>query len=173
MHSRGFSLVEIMVVVAIVGVGAGIAVVNMSDQVAEARAQADGDAVAQRIQVEQRRARERMVGLRLSKGPKHVTFEDVPNCAATGANARTHDHLITTTVDLGGSSVCWEPNGAIATGGGGIDPNALFPAPPPAPAAPEIKIEAGIKRIRKRILRTTLAGPMPALRDGVLPTLND
>lgn len=168
--TKGFTLVEIMIVVAIVGVGAGIALVNMSDQVAEARAQADGDAMAQRIQVEQRAARERMVGMRLTKNVDQLDFEDVSDCSQPGANIRHHKHLSTTELAISptATSVCWDRNGQVAAAT--VTVSALHPK---GKATPELEVKGGIKRIRTRKLRTTLAGPLSAIVDNAAIPAND
>lgn len=177
--SKGFTLVEIMIVVAVVGVGAGIALVNMSEQVAEAKAQADGEAMAQRIQVEQRAARERMVGLRLKKDlTGKLEFEDVLACnKPTGFNQRYHAHLATTELNIstGATTVCWDRNGQIDTSTVTVTgPQVTAPVSGiGADDVPELDVRAGIKRIRTRKLRTTLAGPISAVVDGVAASTND
>jgi hypothetical protein len=47
------------------------------------------------------------------------------------------------------------------------------PSAPKAVAKPDLEVKAGIKRIRTRKLRTTLAGPMPASVNGAAIPAND
>jgi prepilin-type N-terminal cleavage/methylation domain-containing protein len=63
MRVRGFSFVEIAVVVAVIGIAGSIAVFAMSDQVGAAKARSDEIGMFLKLKNERNKARERMQGM--------------------------------------------------------------------------------------------------------------
>ena len=191
---RGFTLVEMMIVVAVIGIGGTVAVVNMAEQVAEARAHADAQAMFQRIRQEHRDNKERMTGLvlhasnELGTGPNNVlVFEEAINCQAIpAALPRTIHFLATTSLNIDGSKMCWnaqgEPdNGAVPDTGGGVKAGHASHGPnvpenfTTTLLANTMNISAGIKRVVTTPITVSKTGlsstPPVTASDAVVPTV--
>lgn len=118
---RGFSLLEVMVVVAVVGIGSTVAVFAMSEQVGSARSRSDRIGLALKLKTERDRARERLTGLSISRDaddPRTVIFHKpvftgLPYsrvCAHGAEVARAH--FKQARLDIGASDVlCLDENG--------------------------------------------------------------
>jgi len=63
---RGFSMLELMVVLAVVGLGSTVAVFAMSEQIGSARSRSDRIGIALKLKTERDRARERLTGVSIS-----------------------------------------------------------------------------------------------------------
>ncbi|MDP2342179.1 MAG: type II secretion system protein [Deltaproteobacteria bacterium] len=74
MRARGFSLLELMVVVAVISIGGSLAVFAMSDQVQIAKARSDEIGLFMRIKTERNAARERLRALGISMEGNEVRF---------------------------------------------------------------------------------------------------
>lgn len=72
MRARGFSMVELMVVVAVISIGGSLAVFAMSDQVSAARARSDELGVFMRLKTERNAARERLTPMGVTSGGSGV-----------------------------------------------------------------------------------------------------
>lgn len=93
MRSRGFSLLEVMVVVCVVGISGAMAVFAMSDQVVAAKSRSDEIGMFLRLKSERNNARERMRGLTVSTAddghtlvfgkPTITRVSGTTNCTAT------------------------------------------------------------------------------------------
>jgi len=78
---RGFSLVEMIVVIAVIGVSASLAGMGLSDSVADAKARADEQTIFTTIREQRAFAREKMHGLKLTTLPAnpHVLIFQAAN----------------------------------------------------------------------------------------------
>ena len=151
-RSAGFTLVELMVVVAVIGVGGGLALFNMSEQVADARAKADGHAMMERIRLEHRTAKERMTGLTLKQVDNDLVFTPAKNCKPivdpiSGLSAVTAVRFLETTklIIAGSTLYCWDEQGrprpenlpSDGGGGGGLTLKGFADSYAPDSLAPE------------------------------------
>jgi prepilin-type N-terminal cleavage/methylation domain-containing protein len=169
--SRGFTLVEIMIVVAVVGVGAGIALVNMSEQIAEAKAQADGVAMANFIRAQSRTAKEQMQAIKVRPGATSGSVVDVyavNKCSdtinpskvrATKAFLSTTKLVIVNTTD---GAFCWDRFGEPPPPSSTSTTIPRRPGQPPeaddSDGQAELQISAGIKKVTTRAIRASMAG---------------
>ncbi len=136
----GFTLVELMVVLAIAGIGGSLALVNMSEQVAVARRKADGQAMLERIRQEHRVSKERMRGMLLSPAAANeLVFQEADDCVPTpgGTELKVAFMPSTQLVLSGASAYCWDARGQPQLQ---VDP-ALPPLPVPVP----VKVKKGGK----------------------------
>ena len=146
-RSAGFTLVELMVVVAVIGVGGGLALFNMSEQVADARAKADGHAMMERIRLEHRTAKERMTGLTLKQVDNDLVFTSAKTCKPIDASAVTAVRFLETTklIIAGSTLYCWDEQGrprpenlpSDGGGGGGLTLKGFADSYAPDSLAPE------------------------------------
>ena len=121
MQQRGFSLLEVMVVVAVVGLGSTVAVFAMSEQVGNARSRSDRIGLALKLKTERDRARERLTGLSISRDnddPHTVIFHKPIFGGALGARTCIHGvevaraHFAQAKLDLPPSQpLCLDENG--------------------------------------------------------------
>ena len=78
MRMRGYTAVELVVVITVITIGGTVAVTAMSNQVEVSRARSDELGLVMRVKTERNAARERMRPLGLDKGPDgSVRFHDV------------------------------------------------------------------------------------------------
>jgi prepilin-type N-terminal cleavage/methylation domain-containing protein len=95
---RGFTLIELMVVVGVVGIAGAVAAFNMADQVRDARAAADVQTVVEELRKEHRLAREQMLGLKITSTGHDITFQSTQGAhCKDGVGApriRAHDHAV-------------------------------------------------------------------------------
>jgi len=81
--TRGFTLLEMMVIAATIGISGSLALFGMSEQIRDARARSDSLALVQRLRAEHRASKEKMKGLR-------ITREDAPGGGVIGKFATAH-----------------------------------------------------------------------------------
>lgn len=129
MKHRGFSLIELMIVVSVVGIAGGIALFTMSDQIADARAKSEALALLQEIRTEHRVAKEQMRGLRIksipgTSGPNKVIFQatKVDDCDVDVGTQRVVEFQLAR-LDLNLPKACFNDRGEVddeGSGGGGF-----------------------------------------------------
>lgn len=145
---RGFTLVELMIVVAIIGVAGALAAFNMADQVKDARAAADVRTVFEELRKEHRVAREQMLGLKVTSTGHVITFQSTrgPQCKDVVGNARvrTHDHA-TLSILVPAGVLCLNDRGELDTGTNGVGPPPSgLAAPTTVAAEPVLTIKANL-----------------------------
>jgi len=118
---RGFTLLEVMVVVAVVGLGSTVAVFAMSEQVGSARSRSDRIGIALKLKTERDRARERLTGLSISvdaAGDAHtVRFHKALITVTNGTTECNHGAVVGQArfahaqIDIAGQKPCLDENG--------------------------------------------------------------
>ena len=133
-RARGFSMFEVVIVVAVVAIGGSLAVFAMSDQVVAARARSDELGLVMRMKTERNAARERLrpLGIQLDDGA--VAFHEATiTVASVGARSCALGAL-REKVRFGDAELHPDnnpappqvgPQAAIAGGGGGAGPLCL------------------------------------------------
>jgi prepilin-type N-terminal cleavage/methylation domain-containing protein len=136
MKHRGFSLIELMIVVAVVGIAGGIALFSMSDQIADARAKSEALALLQEIRTEHRVAKEQMRGLRIksipgTSGPNKVIFQGtkIDDCEAEVGPPRTVEFQLAR-LDLNVDKACFNDRGEVDDEGSNGTGSIILPPPP-------------------------------------------
>jgi prepilin-type N-terminal cleavage/methylation domain-containing protein len=136
MKHRGFSLIELMIVVSVVGIAGGIALFSMSDQIADARAKSEALALLQEIRAEHRVAKEQMRGLRIksvhgSLGPNKVIFQGTKSddCEVAVGDQRVVEFQLAR-LDLNLPRACFNDRGEIDDDQSGGPSFTILPPPP-------------------------------------------
>jgi prepilin-type N-terminal cleavage/methylation domain-containing protein len=132
MQRRGFTLVEMMVVVAVVGIGGALAAYNMSDHVHDARARAEANEVVLTLRAEHRRAREQMRFLKVASTEHQVTYTHTRDaaCATPLGTPRTEKYQYASLkiVNAPAGFACFGDRSSLPAalpgggGGGGVKP---------------------------------------------------
>jgi prepilin-type N-terminal cleavage/methylation domain-containing protein len=164
MKHRGFSLVELMIVVSVIGIAGGIALFTMSDQIADARAKSEALALLQEIRAEHRVAKEQMRGLRIKSvhggsGPNKVIFQGTrsDDCEVAVGDQRVVEFQLAR-LDLNLPRACFNARGEIDDDQSGGPSFTILPPPPPgtsllsgtpAPIPVRMAITAGARPERK------------------------
>lgn len=130
MQRRGFTLVEMMVVVAVVGIGGALAAFNMADQVRDARARAETNELMLTLRGEHRRAREQMHHLKVASSGHNVTYTLTrdADCNTPVSTPKTvgYDYATLSILNAPKGFACFSDRGGLATtgasnsGGGGV-----------------------------------------------------
>lgn len=109
MRARGFSLLEVMVVVAVVAISGGAAVFAMSDQVGAAKARSDEIGMFLRLKTERNIARERMVGMSVTHSPDgHTLIFHRPVITRTASTRSCSHGVETSRVTFEGATVAFD-----------------------------------------------------------------
>ena len=127
MIRRGFSLIELMIVVSVIGISGGIALFTMSDQIADARAKSEGLALLQEVRLAHRVAKEQMRGLRIKSVPgatNQVIFQGTKSndCDKEVGDAKVVEFKLAR-LDLSTPRACFNDRGEIdnaASAGSGV-----------------------------------------------------
>jgi prepilin-type N-terminal cleavage/methylation domain-containing protein len=130
MRRRGFTLVEMVVVVAVIGVAGALAAYNMSDQVRDARARAEAYELLHTLRSEHRRAREQMYHLKVESSGHNVTYTLTRDAACTApvSTPKTvgYDYATLSILNAPAGFACFSDRGELPTdGGGGGVPNGV------------------------------------------------
>jgi prepilin-type N-terminal cleavage/methylation domain-containing protein len=176
MWRRGFTLIEMMVVVAVVGVGGALAAYNMADHVRDARTRAEVNELVQSLRSEHRRAREQLHHLKVEGGARQVTYTPMrdADCAVAVGTPRVEKYRYASLAILNvtDGAACFNPAGivinATTTGGGVVGPPELNTGPSEGegedkdtetPGLPIFLIEATLADETRSLLQPVRAEP--------------
>ena len=139
---RGFSLVEMVVVIAVIGVSASLAGMGLSDSVADAKARADEQTIFTTIREQRAFAREKMHGLKLTTLPANphvLIFQAANNDCSVVSSDRAVFHFkygglnIDQTDPESHKALCWDIEGRPVTPGAGGEGGGVVLGNPSSP----------------------------------------
>lgn len=121
MRRRGFTLIEMMMVVVVVDIGSALAAYNMADHVRDAPTRAEVNDLVQPLRTEHRRAREQLHSLKLQSAGHEVTFTPMRDaaCAVAVGTPRVEKHRYASLAILNAPSAgaCFNDRGVIIGSG--------------------------------------------------------
>lgn len=111
---RGFTLSEIVVVVAVISIAGALGMAAMSGQVSEAKAKADAKALVMRLQAEHRTTRERLQPLKIMPQTGRVIFQPTRGAGCVTADGPPREAVVErASLFIAGGSLCLTGHGEV------------------------------------------------------------